>query len=51
VEPLGAGRLVRLAGFPWENRFAVRTSSGYEVVDEQARRVSDGVRCEPASRA
>jgi hypothetical protein len=51
VEPLGqTGLLIRLAAFPWENRFAVRTSTGYEVVDDKARRVSDGARCEPAPR-
>jgi hypothetical protein len=51
AEPLGAGVLIKLAGFPWENRFAVRTSSGYEVVDGEARRLTDGARCEPAARA
>jgi hypothetical protein len=51
AEPLGAGVLIKLAGFPWEKRFAVRTAAGYEVADEQARRVGDGARCEPAPRA
>jgi hypothetical protein len=51
VQPLGqTGVLVRLAVFPWENRFAVRTSAGYEVVDDKACRVTDGARCEPAAR-
>ncbi len=50
VEPLATGVLIKLAGFPWENRFAVRTSSGYQVVDEQARRLAGGAKCEPPSR-
>jgi hypothetical protein len=51
VESVGeSGMLVKLASHPWENRFAVRTSAGYEVVDEQARRLTDGARCEPAPR-
>jgi hypothetical protein len=51
VEPLRGGMLVKLASFPWENRFAVRTSGGYEVVDGQGRRLTDGARCQPAPRA
>lgn len=48
-ESIGSrGLMIRLADYPWNARFAIRSDEGYQVVDEFARRPIDGKKVMPS---
>ena len=48
-ESIGSrGLMIRLADYPWNARFAIRSDEGYQVVDEFARSPIDGKKIMPS---